>query len=185
MRPARPPLEDRADGGGRAGAAHRSEDGVGLQTRPAIGDTRYAGRRVSHFPSEVSNVTAFNVVRFRVKPGAQQLFIESHVKMKPNFKGFVHADLVRTGERTFCLIGEWRDFKSIVDARPAMIAFLDTMRPLLEDLGGDLGRTDPVSGESVARLGGANAPKKKTGKKTSKAGKKTGKQSKRKAKAKK
>ena len=33
-----------------------------------------------------------------------------------------------------------------------MIANLDKMRPLLEDLGGGLGLTDPVSGEAVLEL---------------------------------
>ena len=37
----------------------------------------------------------------------------------------------------------------IVKARPQMIASLDKMRGLLEDLGGGLGVTDPVSGEAV------------------------------------
>jgi len=36
-----------------------------------------------------------------------------------------------------------------VAARPTMIGYLDGVRPLLEDLGGGLGLTDPVSGEVV------------------------------------
>lgn len=35
-------------------------------------------------------------------------------------------------------------------ARPQMTGLLDTMRDMLEDLGGDLGVTDPVSGTVVA-----------------------------------
>ena len=41
---------------------------------------------------------------------------------------------------------------SIVAARPQMIAQLDKVRPLLEDLGGGLGVTDPVSGEAAMTL---------------------------------
>jgi len=37
-------------------------------------------------------------------------------------------------------------------ARPEMIATLDTFRSMLEDLGGGLGVTDPVSGEVVLAL---------------------------------
>ncbi|MER8447136.1 hypothetical protein NKH52_28525 [Mesorhizobium sp. M1066] len=37
---------------------------------------------------------------------------------------------------------------SLAAARPQIIGFLDTMRDMLEDLGGDLGVTDPVSGTS-------------------------------------
>jgi hypothetical protein len=97
-------------------------------------------------------MAAFNVVRFRVLPGREQEFIEAHRTLEPEFEGFLDGHLVRTGDRDFCMIGEWRDFQSIVDARPLMISFLDEMRHLLEDLGGGLGVTDPVSGEVALRL---------------------------------
>lgn len=98
-------------------------------------------------------MAAFNVVRFRVKSGNEQRFIDAHRDMKPDLKGFLGASLIRTGDRTFCLVGEWRNFQSIVNARPTMIGMLDTVRGLLEDLGGDLGVTDPVAGEMVVRMG--------------------------------
>jgi len=124
-------------------------------------------------------MAAFNVVRFRVKPGNEQAFIEAHRKMGPAFKGFVGGSLVRTGDRTFCLVGEWRNFQSIVNARPHMVSMLDEFRGMLEDLGNGLGVTDPVSGESVARLGPSKpAAKKRTaarrGAVKRAAGKKTG-----------
>jgi hypothetical protein len=87
-----------------------------------------------------------------VKPGYEQQFIDKHRQARPGFKGFLGGSLVRTGEQAFCMIGEWRNFKSLVAARPQMIAMLDEMRHMLEDLGGGLGVTDPVSGEVVARL---------------------------------
>jgi hypothetical protein len=95
---------------------------------------------------------AFNIVRFRVKPGGEQQFIDAHRKADPTFKGFLRGSLVKTGERTFCMVGEWDSFDSIVAARPKMIALLDTFRDQLEDLGGGLGVTDPVSGEVVVDL---------------------------------
>jgi len=97
-------------------------------------------------------MTAFNVVRFRVKPGNEQRFIDEHRKLRPGFKGFLGGSLIKTGEQTFCMIGEWRNFQSIAAARPQMIALLDGMREMLEDLGGGLGVTDPVSGEAVVKL---------------------------------
>lgn len=106
---------------------------------------------------------AFNIVRFRVKPGQEQSFIDKHRMMRPAFKGFVGGHLVKTGDNTLCLIGEWRNFQSIVKARPEMIGMLDSFRDMLEDLGNGLGVTDPVSGDSVLKLSSSavkKAPKK-------------------------
>lgn len=115
-------------------------------------------------------MTAFNVVRFKVKAGNEQKFIDAHRNIKRDFKGFLGGSLVKTGDQTFCMVGEWRNFKSLVAARPQMIGVLDSFRDLLEDLGGDLGLTDPVSGDVVAKL---RAPTKATAKSKPKAKKKT------------
>jgi heme-degrading monooxygenase HmoA len=40
-------------------------------------------------------MTAFNIVRFRVKPGHQEQFIAKHRRMKPNVKGFRGGCLVQ------------------------------------------------------------------------------------------
>lgn len=105
-------------------------------------------------------MTAFNVVRFRVRPGYEQAFVDAHRGMRPAFKGFLGGNLIKTGDQTFCLVGEWRAFRNIEVARPEMIAFLDQFRHMLEDLGGALGVTDPVSGAAVARLPASKAKKK-------------------------
>jgi len=97
-------------------------------------------------------MSAFNVVRFRVKPGMEEKFIEAHKKLGKDFSGFNEGHLIKTGERTYCFIGEWNDLDSIVSNRPKMISNLDSFRDLLEDLGNGLGVTDPVSGESVAEF---------------------------------
>lgn len=91
-------------------------------------------------------MTAFNIVRFRVKPGREQDFVEAHRIGQPDWPGFRRFSIVQTGERTFCFIGEWSDMDAIVAARPQMIAILDSFRDTLEDLGNGLGVTDPVSG---------------------------------------
>jgi len=105
-------------------------------------------------------MTAFNIVRFRVKPGRQEHFIAAHRKARPGFKGFRGGTLVRTGEQTFCIVGEWASFKALAAARPQMIGILDSFRDDLEDLGGGLGLTDPVSGESVVKLPASKPAKK-------------------------
>lgn len=94
-------------------------------------------------------MTAFNVVRLRVKPGHEDAFINEHRNMKLDFPGFRRFSLIKTAERTYCLVGEWESMASIVNARPAMIETLDRIRSMLEDLGNGLGVTDPVSGEVI------------------------------------
>jgi hypothetical protein len=96
---------------------------------------------------------AYNVVRFRVKQGREHEFLDKNRAMQDQqMKGFLGGALIKTGERTFCLIGEWDNFDSIVAARSQMIALLDTFRDTLEDLGSGLGVTDPVSGEAVVEI---------------------------------
>ena len=94
-------------------------------------------------------MTAFNVVRFRVKSGQEAAFVDAHRKSREDLPGMKRFTMVKTGDRTYCVIGEWDSMQSIVNARPAMISNLDRMRAMLEDLGGGLGLTDPVSGEAV------------------------------------
>jgi len=97
-------------------------------------------------------MTAFNIVRFRVRPGREEAFVEAHRRADPNFKGFVRGALVKTGERAYCMVGEWDSFDSLAAARPQMIGTLDAFRADLEDLGNGLGVTDAVSGEVVVQL---------------------------------
>jgi hypothetical protein len=101
-------------------------------------------------------MTAYNIVRMRVKPGFEKQFITHHDTLLDeaagDFReaGLLRFSLVQTGDRDFCVLGEWKDFDSIVKARPVMIHSLDGLRPMLEDLGNGLGVTDPVSGKVVA-----------------------------------
>ena len=106
-------------------------------------------------------MAAYNVVRMRVKPGREKEFLASFddrdpalaARMKAN--GLRKLSVIKTGDRSYCLIGEWDNMNGIVAARPDMIKNLDQHRDKLEDLGGGLGLTDPVSGEVVAEVGGA------------------------------
>ena len=95
---------------------------------------------------------AFNVVRVRVKPGQEQRFLDAQRNARADFGGYRGGAIIKTGERSYCIIGGWDDFDSLAKARPQMIAILDTFRDTLEDLGGGLGVTDPVSGETVVEL---------------------------------
>lgn len=94
---------------------------------------------------------AYNIVRYRVKPGREEAFVKAHRNMG-ELAGFAGGALVKTGDRSYCFVGEWEKFDSIVAARPKMIGVLDTFRDMLEDLGNGLGVTDPVSGEVVVEI---------------------------------
>ena len=95
-------------------------------------------------------MTAFNAVRFKVKAGREQQFLDAHTNIE--WPGLKHANIVKTGEHTFCIIGEWADMDAIAGARASMIATLNSFRDTLEDLGDGRGVTDPVSGPVVKAL---------------------------------
>jgi quinol monooxygenase YgiN len=97
-------------------------------------------------------MTAFNAVRFKVKPGRDQEFLDAHRSVNRDWPGLRHVNLIQTGDHDYCIIGEWEDAESLSAARTHMIATLDSFRDTLEDLGGDLGVTDPVSGPVVLEL---------------------------------
>ena len=97
-------------------------------------------------------MTAFNVVRFRVKPGQDQAFLDAHEKIGADWPGLRHVNMVKTGDRTYCIIAEWESMDALANARSNMIKTLDSFRHILEDLGGGLGVTDPVSGPVVLSL---------------------------------
>ena len=107
-------------------------------------------------------MTAFNIVRFRVKPGRENDFLAAHKAANRGFPGMRRFSMVKTGEGAYCVIGEWTSFDKIVAARPAMIAILDTFRDCLMDLGGSLGVTDPVAGIAVLEINGSAKTKRKT-----------------------
>jgi hypothetical protein len=94
-------------------------------------------------------MAAFNVVRFRVKPGQDQAFIKAHEDIERGWDGLKRVNIIKTGDSGYCIIGEWRDMDALAAARPHMIATLDGLRHMLEPFEGDLGLTDPVSGPVV------------------------------------
>jgi len=97
-------------------------------------------------------MTAFNAVRFKVKARREQQFLDAHNEVAFAWPGLSHVNIIKTGDRTYCIIAEWSDMDALAAARPQMIATLDTFRDTLEDLGSGLGVTDPVSGPVVLTL---------------------------------
>ena len=97
-------------------------------------------------------MTAFNAVRFRVKPGRDQEFLDAHRTIGATWHGLLHANIIKTGDRSYCIIAEWQDMDACIKARPDMISTLNSFRDTLEDLGGGLGVTDPVAGPVILAL---------------------------------
>jgi quinol monooxygenase YgiN len=91
-------------------------------------------------------MTAFNAVRFQVKPGREEEFIDAHRKADRSWPGMRAANLIKTGDHAYCIIGEWDDMDAMAAARPHMIATLDSFRDCLN------GDTDPVSGPVVLEI---------------------------------
>ena len=91
-------------------------------------------------------MTAFNTVRFHVKPDREQDFLTAHKNADRSWPGLRSANLIKTGDQSYCIIGEWDDMDSLAAARPFMLSTLDSFRDTLE------GDTDPVSGPVVLEL---------------------------------
>ena len=94
----------------------------------------------------------YNVVKFRVKPGADAAFLDALRNGTARWPGLEQGVIIRTGDQTFCLIGTWSSQDALVAARSAMIKTLDSFRSVLEDQGNGRGVTDAVSGEVVLAL---------------------------------
>lgn len=91
-------------------------------------------------------MTAFNAVRFKVKPGMEQDFLDAHRSVDRDWPGLRHVNMIHTGDGSYCIIGEWDSMDAMAAARPFMIATLDSFRDTLD------GDTDPVSGPVVLEL---------------------------------
>ena len=91
-------------------------------------------------------MTAFNAVRFKVKPGRSQDFLDAHQSVDRDWPGLRHVNMIQTGDQSFCIIGEWDDMDALAAGRPFMLATLDTFRDTLAE------DTDPVSGPVVLEL---------------------------------
>ena len=92
---------------------------------------------------------AFNVVKFKVKPGIETAFLDAHRDGKAKWPGLVKGTIIKTGDASYCLIGEWTSAEALAAARPAMIETLNSFRVTLDEVAAGGGVTDAVSGPSV------------------------------------
>ena len=93
-----------------------------------------------------------NVVRSKVKEDKKDEYIKKLKEFFDSMKGtdgLISMKQIITSSNNMCIIGEWKDEQSIAKARDKMIAGLDSVRPLLEEISPELGVTDPVSGQVI------------------------------------
>ena len=96
-----------------------------------------------------------NVVRSKVKEGMKDEYMKKLQDFFNNMKGtdgLISMKQIQTGPNNMCIVGEWKDADSIAKARDKMIAGLDAVRPLLEEILPELGVTDPISGSVIMEL---------------------------------
>ena len=86
-------------------------------------------------------------VRVIIKEGQAEKYVDAVGKWKAPVD--MNGYLAQTGDRSFCFTGIFKDKESLVQGRTSMIAHLDSVRDLLEEISADLGVTDPVSGKVV------------------------------------
>ena len=92
---------------------------------------------------------AYGVVRFRPKPGRESEFEKRFAELDRQFEGLIKVCLVKSETGAYFSVGEWKDFRSLEQARPSMIRNLDHFRDTLIDNGGGMGVTDPISGTVI------------------------------------
>jgi len=93
-----------------------------------------------------------NVVRYEVKSEYVDDFLKVFSGLPPMggyYEGILSQILINTSEQNYCGVGLWESEDAMVEAMPKMIAFLDTMRHMLEEISPELGVTDAVSGPVV------------------------------------
>ena len=92
---------------------------------------------------------AYNVVRFRPKPGLEGEFERLFAELDRQFAGLIKVCLVKADNGAYFSVGEWKDFRSLEQARLSMARNLDHFRETQIDNGGGMGVTDPISGTVI------------------------------------
>ena len=96
-------------------------------------------------------MTAFNIVRFRVKPGHEEHFIAAHRGRNLGLRGFRGGTLVKTGERSYCIVGEWTSLQKLIEARDKLLPRLVSGKLSVEalDIRFPPGMAEELSSEST------------------------------------
>ena len=74
-----------------------------------------------------------SVVRFKVRSEQTAEFVSTWSN-RSTAPARISLRLIQTGDCPFCGVSEWESEDSIAAARPDLIKFLDTIRPMLEEI---------------------------------------------------
>ena len=89
-----------------------------------------------------------NIVRFKVKPECIEDYLRA-LADQPMWEGQIETRTIRYGENGFCGYGLWESKEAMMNQMQNMVSWLDTIRPLLEEISPELGVTDPISGAVI------------------------------------
>ena len=79
----------------------------------------------------------------------EERFINIHKQFMFNMRGFRRGHLIKTGETSYCFLGEWNSSEDSLNAENSMVEMLDKFRDTLDDQGSGVGVTDFVVGDAV------------------------------------
>lgn len=94
-------------------------------------------------------MSGFNVVRFTIKKGMDEKFINENKNFVFDAAGFKRGNMIKTGDQDYCFIAEWDSAQDSINAEASMVAMLDCFRDTLEVQAVGNGVTDFVVGETV------------------------------------
>ena len=66
-----------------------------------------------------------------------------------DYEDALSHQVVDCGEGKVSTTVQWQSQDALIEVRPALISFLDSVRLLLEEISPELGVTDPISGEII------------------------------------
>ena len=72
-----------------------------------------------------------NIVKFQVKPECVTDFLDA-MRNQPKWEGNIEMRVVQTGENKFCGCGLWESKEIMLASMDGMVAWLDTVRPMME-----------------------------------------------------
>lgn len=91
-------------------------------------------------------------IRFQAKKGQENAFMEANLKLDiADYAGCLSHQCINAGNGRFQSVAVWESEDAIVQARPLLIKFLDTLRQMLEEISPELGVTDPISGYIIGK----------------------------------